>query len=373
MAAFENWAMSQNHVIVALLRLCTNWPIWEKSSENLSTGPAHRSPSSTTSSPSRPTKGIVPSLLCWSWLSVSSPPVSVSAAVPTLPHLAQQHTLGTGASSRSPMLMEAQRCCRKSAARGVRARFTTEGRGEAVTSSTLSLNRCTFSRKTSGDSSASTEDPKDTKSSCSSCGKQCHVVHRQQRSAKICLTEQHTSSLKMISHLPVAPSLCRWGDHRPGTRPHLLYQAQPGRHISSWPAPLPTSESTEWRCVGPASGDPHNRPSPVPAVPRAHTPEHSTRRVCFPGTMICYSSHVDLFPHLCPSALREFGQQSWRGLFFSDERCLQVIYGVSLVLPDSQTQAADQLSILDAVHVQRLPVVLLTGRRPRLAVTLVLR
>lgn len=82
---------------------------------------------------------------------------------------------------------------------------------------------------------------------------------------------------------------------------------------------------------------------------------------------------VNLFHHLCPSALGEFGQQSGRGLFFSDERCLQVVYGVTLVLPDSQTQAADQLSILDAVHVQGLPVVLLAGRRPRLAVTLVLR
>lgn len=173
------------------------------------------SPSNTTSSPSRPTKGIVPSLLCWSWLSVSPPPVSpvspvsVSTAAPMLPHLEQQHTLGMGASSRSPTLMEAQRCCRKSAARGVRDRFTTEGRGEAVNSSTLSLNRCTFSRKSSGDSSTSTEDPKDTKSSCSSCGKQCRVVHRQQSSAKTRLTEQHTSILKMMSRSPVAPSLCR--------------------------------------------------------------------------------------------------------------------------------------------------------------------
>lgn len=43
------------------------------------------------------------------------------------------------------------------------------------------------------------------------------------------------------------------------------------------------------------------------------------------------------------------------------------------MLPDSQTQATDQLPILDAVHVQRLPVVLLTGRGSQLTVTLVLR
>lgn len=43
------------------------------------------------------------------------------------------------------------------------------------------------------------------------------------------------------------------------------------------------------------------------------------------------------------------------------------------MLPDSQTQPADQLPILDAVHVQRLPVVLLAGRLWRRAVALVLR
>lgn len=46
---------------------------------------------------------------------------------------------------------------------------------------------------------------------------------------------------------------------------------------------------------------------------------------------------------------------------------------MALVLPDSQTQPADQLPVLDAVHVQRLPGVLLTGRGSRLAIALVLR
>lgn len=46
---------------------------------------------------------------------------------------------------------------------------------------------------------------------------------------------------------------------------------------------------------------------------------------------------------------------------------------MALVLPDSQTQPTDQLPVLDAVHVQRLPVVLRTGRETRFTVTLVLR
>lgn len=99
--------------------------------------------------------------------------------------------------------------------------------------------------------------------------------------------------------------------------------------------------------------------------------------VCFRRTMICCSCRGNPVPHpppnLCPSVLRELGQQSRRGPFLPDERCLQVVDRVSLVLPDCQTQAADQPSILDAVHVERLPVVLLAGRRPRLTVTLVLR
>lgn len=40
------------------------------------------------------------------------------------------------------------------------------------------------------------------------------------------------------------------------------------------------------------------------------------------------------------------------------------------MLPDGQTQPTDQLPVLDAVHVQRLPVVLLTGRGSRRAVAL---
>lgn len=80
-----------------------------------------------------------------------------------------------------------------------------------------------------------------------------------------------------------------------------------------------------------------------------------------------------LAPHLHPSLLRESGQQSrWR-LFFSDESRLQVVYGVALVLPNSQTQPADQLPIPDAVHVQRLPVVLRTGGGSWVTVPLVLR
>lgn len=93
----------------------------------------------------------------------------------------------------------------------------------------------------------------------------------------------------------------------------------------------------------------------------------------FPGTKLCYGCHVARFHHLCPSAPRDFGQQLWQGLFLPDEHRLQVVYGVSLVVASSHTQAADQLSILDAVDVQRLPVVLLAGRRPRLVVALVLR
>lgn len=77
--------------------------------------------------------------------------------------------------------------------------------------------------------------------------------------------------------------------------------------------------------------------------------------------------------NLRPSAVGEFGQQLRRGLFLPGERRLQVVYGVSLVLPNSQTQATDELSILDTVHVQGLPVVLLATRRSRLLVTLVLR
>lgn len=77
--------------------------------------------------------------------------------------------------------------------------------------------------------------------------------------------------------------------------------------------------------------------------------------------------------HLCPSPLRQSGQQLRWGPFLSDESCLQVVYGVALVPPDCQTQTADQLSILDAVHVQGLPVVLLTGRGCWLAHALVLR
>lgn len=46
---------------------------------------------------------------------------------------------------------------------------------------------------------------------------------------------------------------------------------------------------------------------------------------------------------------------------------------MSLVLPDSQTQATNELSILDTIHVEGLPVMLLAGRRPWLVVTLVLR
>lgn len=46
---------------------------------------------------------------------------------------------------------------------------------------------------------------------------------------------------------------------------------------------------------------------------------------------------------------------------------------MALVLPDSQTQPTDQLPVLDAVHVQRMPVVLLTGGGSWLAVPLVLR
>ena len=46
---------------------------------------------------------------------------------------------------------------------------------------------------------------------------------------------------------------------------------------------------------------------------------------------------------------------------------------MALVLPDGQTQTTDQLPVLDAVHVQRLPEVLLTGRVSRRAVTLVLK
>lgn len=42
------------------------------------------------------------------------------------------------------------------------------------------------------------------------------------------------------------------------------------------------------------------------------------------------------------------------------------------MLADGQTQAADQLPVLDAVHVQRVPVVLLAGRGARPTVTLVL-
>lgn len=83
-------------------------------------------------------------------------------------------------------------------------------------------------------------------------------------------------------------------------------------------------------------------------------------------------SHIDRIPYLCPSLLRESGQQQRWSLFLSVERCLEVIYGMALVLPDSQTQPADQLAVLDAVHVQRLPVVLLTGRVSRRTVALVL-
>lgn len=44
---------------------------------------------------------------------------------------------------------------------------------------------------------------------------------------------------------------------------------------------------------------------------------------------------------------------------------------MAVVLPHRQAQPADQLPVLDTVHVQRLPVVLRTGRRSRLTVHLI--
>lgn len=70
--------------------------------------------------------------------------------------------------------------------------------------------------------------------------------------------------------------------------------------------------------------------------------------------------------------LRELGQLL-RGGLLPGESGLQVVYGVALVLTNGQAQPADQLPILDAVHVERLSGVLLAGRRPRLLVSLVLK
>lgn len=84
----------------------------------------------------------------------------------------------------------------------------------------------------------------------------------------------------------------------------------------------------------------------------------------------CYREEIQ---HLRPPALRQCGQQQRRRLPLLLERCLQVVDGVALVSPHRQTEAADQLPILDAVHVEGLPGVLLAGLGPRLRRALVLR
>lgn len=187
-------AESQAEVMSSPLRLWTSWlnrESREKPSEAPPTGSAHNTATSSSSSPSSSMD------IGWSWCHTSrttqSDWVFLSAAVsiPILPHLAQQHTLGTGAFSRLPMVTAGQFCWRYSAALGVTERPNTKGRGALVKSSTLSLNKCTFSRNTSGESSSSTDVPKDTRSSCSSWKKPdyCHFYHNQVDFSLCTLTE----------------------------------------------------------------------------------------------------------------------------------------------------------------------------------------
>ena len=166
--AYVDSAVSQRDVIISLLRPWINWlnrDTREKPSDAPPTGLYH-SAASSSSSPSSTTEEVGRSS---HHRSIWSLPASVSTPASTLPHLAQQHILGTGASGRLPMVTAGQCCWRYSAARGVTERLITEGRGVVMNSSTRSLNKCTFSRKTSGESSSSTDEPNDTRSNCSSC------------------------------------------------------------------------------------------------------------------------------------------------------------------------------------------------------------
>lgn len=193
--AYVSSTASQSAVNISLLRLRTNWlnqETREKQRDAPPTGLNHSpASSSSSSSPIRTTEeaGHRSHHASWTRLSDRPLPASGSASTPTLPHLAQQPTLGTGASSRLPMVTEAQCCWRYSAARGVTDRCSNEGRRLAVNSSTLSLNKCTLSRKTSGESSTSTDEPKDTRSNCSSCRKQnwwrcCGILVERNQSVK---------------------------------------------------------------------------------------------------------------------------------------------------------------------------------------------
>lgn len=156
----------------SLLRLWTKWlsrDMREKPSDAPPTGFTH-STANSSSSPSSTTGVVGCSSPHTSWTPLLERPPP--ASLPAPPHLAQQRTLGTGASSKLPMVTTGQCCWRYSAARGVTDRVITEGRGVLMNSSTRSLNKCTFSKKTRGESSSSTDEPKDTRSSCSSCRKQ---------------------------------------------------------------------------------------------------------------------------------------------------------------------------------------------------------
>lgn len=57
------------------------------------------------------------------------------------------------------------------------------------------------------------------------------------------------------------------------------------------------------------------------------------------GTFECCKIESHL--HLCPSLLREPFQKLRRRQFFSDKSCLQVVYGMAVVLPHRQAQPAD--------------------------------
>ena len=80
---------------------------------------------------------------------------------------------------------------------------------------------------------------------------------------------------------PVAPSPCGWVGRRPATPLHQLYPEPPGKLASSWLAPPPTSEKTDWLPVGPASPGPRSELSPAPAAPPAHTPNRRREQVFF--------------------------------------------------------------------------------------------
>lgn len=172
--------------------------------------------------------------------------------------------------------------------------------------------------------------------------------------------------------------------HRLGTRLWQPYPTPPGRLVSSWPTLPPVSERTGSLPVCSASPRLHSESSPAPAALLVHTPVEGPEEgwgsgVRGWGTVITPASVFILLhtrwrdSHLRPSVLRESGEQRGGRLFFSDERRLQVVYGMALVLSRGQTQAADQRSILHAVHVQWLPVVLGAGGGAGLAVPLVLR